>query len=106
MEKTSRLAEADQAKKHGDLAKAESIYHEILSKSAGSNESGLREQETALLKLGELHRDQQYPTLRITHSNPVRKIQDLVSLIQTSRVIMSQFAKAKTAKIGAQISLS
>jgi len=59
MEKTSRLAEADEAKKQGDVAKAESIYQGILSKSAGSNESGLREQETALLKLGELYRDQQ-----------------------------------------------
>jgi 26S proteasome regulatory subunit N6 len=56
----SRLAEADEAKEAGDVAKAEAAYHEILSKSVGSNETGLREQETALIKLGELYRDQQY----------------------------------------------
>ena len=60
MEKTNRLAEADEAKTAGDLARAESLYHEVLSTSVGSNETGLREQETALIKLGELYRDQQY----------------------------------------------
>jgi hypothetical protein len=59
-ETMSRLAEADAAQKAGDLATAESTYHEILSKSVGSNETGLREQETALIRLGELYRDQQY----------------------------------------------
>lgn len=55
----SRLAQADEARKAGDVARAEATYHEILSQSVGSNESGLREQETALIKLGELYRDQQ-----------------------------------------------
>jgi 26S proteasome regulatory subunit N6 len=100
MDKTSRLAAADEAKKQGDLAKAESTYHEILSKSVGSNESGLREQETALIKLGELYRDQQYVPLQTVRSNETRKVQDLISLIHASRSIMSKFAKAKTTKIG------
>jgi 26S proteasome regulatory subunit N6 len=96
----SRLAEADAAKEAGDVAKAEATYHEILSKSVGSNEAGLRQQETALIKLGELYRDQQYSPRKAKCPLRIRKVQDLVSLIQTSRVIMSQFAKAKTAKMG------
>ena len=60
MEKSSRLAEGDEAKKAGDLAKLESMYYGILSTSAASNETGLREQETALIQLVKLDRDQQY----------------------------------------------
>jgi 26S proteasome regulatory subunit N6 len=56
--KQSRLEEANEAKKGGDIVTAEQIYHEILSKDAGTNESALREQELALTQLGELYRDQ------------------------------------------------
>jgi len=58
--KPSRLEEASEAKKAGDLIRAEQIYHEILSKNAGTNEAALREQELALTQLGELYRDQRY----------------------------------------------
>jgi 26S proteasome regulatory subunit N6 len=58
MDKQPRLEEAAAAKKKGDVVHTESIYHSILSKSAGSNESALREQEAALIHLGELYRDQ------------------------------------------------
>ena len=58
MEKQSRLDVASEAKKIGDVVLAEQIYHEILSTSAGNNESALREQESALIQLGEVYRDQ------------------------------------------------
>jgi 26S proteasome regulatory subunit N6 len=83
----SRIEEAAQAKQIGNVVRAEQIYDEILSKSAGTNEAALREQESALIQLGEVYRDQ-------------RQVDKLVKLIQTSRTIMSHFAKAKTAKIG------
>jgi 26S proteasome regulatory subunit N6 len=57
METPTRLEEAAEATKKGDIVLAEQIYHEILSKSAGTNESALREQESALIQLGELYRD-------------------------------------------------
>lgn len=60
MEKQTRLEEANDAKNKGDFIGAEQIYHGILSKSAGSNESALREQESALIQLGQLYRDQKY----------------------------------------------
>lgn len=60
METQTRLEEATEAKNRGDFSQAEQIYNEILSKSAGSNESALREQESALIQLGQLYRDQKY----------------------------------------------
>ena len=60
MEKPTRLEEAAEAKKKGDIVLAEQIYHEILSKSAGTDESALREQESALIQLGELYRDEKF----------------------------------------------
>ena len=60
MDKQPRLEEAAAAKKAGDIVQAENIYHNILSTSAGINESALREQESALIQLGELYRDQKY----------------------------------------------
>ena len=100
MEKQSRLDEASEAKTKGDVVLAERIYHEILSKSAGTNESALRDQESALVQLGELYRDQAFvhPAYCIDES---RQVDKLIELIKTSRTIMSNFAKAKTAKIGA-----
>ena len=60
MDKQSRVDEAAQAKAKGDVVLAEKIYHDILSKSAGNNETALREQEVALIQLGQLYRDQKY----------------------------------------------
>jgi len=54
------LEQAAQAKKAGDIVREEQIYHDILSQSAGTNESALREQESALIQLGELYRDQRF----------------------------------------------
>lgn len=65
MEKQTRLDEAAEAKKKGDVTIAEQIYHDILSKSAGNNESALREQESALIQLGELYRDEKFISLQI-----------------------------------------
>jgi 26S proteasome regulatory subunit RPN6 N-terminal domain len=60
MDKQSRVDEAAQAKDKGDFVVAEQIYHDILSKSAGNNETALREQEVALIQLGQIYRDQKY----------------------------------------------
>lgn len=60
MERQTRLEEASDAKNKGDFILAEKIYHDILSKSAGSNEAALREQESALIQLGQLYSDQKY----------------------------------------------
>ena len=75
MEIQSRLDVASEAKKKGDVVLAEQIYHEILSKSAGNNESALREQESALIQLGEVYRDQ-----KCDHSS-----MNCMLMIQTSR---------------------
>jgi 26S proteasome regulatory subunit N6 len=53
-----RLDHAAEVKKTGDVVQEEQIYLDILSQSAGTNESALREQELALIQLGELYRDQ------------------------------------------------
>ncbi|KNZ78228.1 putative 26S proteasome regulatory subunit rpn6 [Termitomyces sp. J132] len=64
-------------------AHAEALYKQILNEAAGAV---LREQETALLKLGELYRDQ-------------KNAQGLAEIITSSRAFMSSTAKAKTAKL-------
>ncbi|WRT65046.1 uncharacterized protein IL334_001988 [Kwoniella shivajii] len=68
-----------------DPAKAEQIYRDILSRKA-VDEDELRDQETALVKLGALYRDH-------------NKAQELAQLVTDSRTFMSQIAKAKTAKL-------
>ncbi|KAK9316575.1 hypothetical protein V1522DRAFT_400584 [Lipomyces starkeyi] len=80
------LQEAQAAAKLDNLAKAEHLYKEVLSNSAGTNEKAIAEQETALYELGALYRDH-------------RKIKELEQLIQTSRTVMSGLAKSKVAKI-------
>ncbi|KAJ8101157.1 hypothetical protein POJ06DRAFT_89909 [Lipomyces tetrasporus] len=80
------LQEAQAAAKADNLAKAEHLYRDILSKSAGNNEKAIAEQETALYELGALYRDH-------------RKIKELGELIHTSRTVMSGLAKSKVAKI-------
>jgi hypothetical protein len=69
MEKQTRLDEAAEAKKKGDIVLAEQIYHGILSKSAGNNESALREQESALIQLGELYRDEKFISPSNSYTN-------------------------------------
>jgi 26S proteasome regulatory subunit N6 len=64
---TPRLQQAASESKKGNLSSAEEIYHTVLSKSAGTNESALREQESALIRLGELYRDQKSHPLLPRH---------------------------------------
>ncbi|KAI0050854.1 PCI-domain-containing protein [Auriscalpium vulgare] len=68
-------------------ARAEEIYKGILSASKSSDApEELRNQETALIKLGELYRDQ-------------KDAQALADVITLSRSFLSSTAKAKTAKM-------
>ena len=66
IESASKLLEEAQAAKEKNPRKAEEIYRRILETSAqaqappSEREQILRDQETALLKLGELFRDQKY----------------------------------------------
>ncbi|KIJ09851.1 hypothetical protein PAXINDRAFT_102153 [Paxillus involutus ATCC 200175] len=75
--------------------RAEEIYKQILSSSAstsngppstGERDQALRDQEAAMIKLAELHRDQ-------------KNAKGLAEVITLSRSFMSSTAKAKTAKL-------
>ncbi|KAF2835705.1 PCI-domain-containing protein [Patellaria atrata CBS 101060] len=88
-EDAKRIAEAQKLSK-SEPANAERIYQEILSKDPGSNETAVRNFETALIALGELYRDH-------------KKVNELAELIQTARTVLSSFAKAKTAKLVRQL---
>ncbi|KAF5387395.1 hypothetical protein D9757_005788 [Collybiopsis confluens] len=81
------LTDADSAVK-SDPKRAESLYKQILSSKASQNESTqlLRDQETALVNLGQLYRDQ-------------NNAQGVAEVINLSRSFMSSTAKAKTAKL-------
>ncbi|RSH88203.1 26S proteasome regulatory subunit rpn6 [Apiotrichum porosum] len=68
-----------------DPAQAEALYRSVLDHKA-ADEAELKDQETALLKLGALYRD-------------VGKTQELADLVVQSREFMSHVAKAKTAKL-------
>ncbi|KAK7205744.1 hypothetical protein BZA70DRAFT_276940 [Myxozyma melibiosi] len=83
---TSPLEAARLATEGSDLAKAEHLYREILSKPVGASEKAIAEQETALYELGALYRDH-------------NKIKELEELVRSSRSIMSGLAKSKVAKI-------
>ncbi|KAF7974169.1 hypothetical protein HWV62_13295 [Athelia sp. TMB] len=77
-------------------ARAEQLYKQILSSTAestnadapqtGAKAQSLRDQETALVKLGELYRD-------------TKNAKGLADVITLSRAFMSSTAKAKTAKL-------
>ena len=55
---SDRIIEAEKVAKT-DKSKAESLYQTILSKTpSATNDAAVREYETALVKLGELYRDQ------------------------------------------------
>jgi 26S proteasome regulatory subunit N6 len=81
-----RLSEAEKLAKT-DSDKAEAIYKDILSKPPSTNETSIKNLETALVGLGELYRD-------------ARRADDLASLILQTRSALSSFTKAKTAKLG------
>ncbi|KAK3387041.1 hypothetical protein B0H63DRAFT_447939 [Podospora didyma] len=69
----------------------EQVYKDILSKPITvTSEVSIREYETALVKLGELYRDE-------------KKSEELVGLVTQSRTVLSSFAKAKTAKLVRQL---
>ncbi|THV05560.1 proteasome regulatory particle subunit [Dendrothele bispora CBS 962.96] len=87
------LAEAESTAKT-DSKRAESLYKQILSSSSkpSPNEDNqqqaqtVRDQETALVNLGQLYRDQ-------------KNAEGLAEVITLSRAFMSSTAKAKTAKL-------
>lgn len=85
-ENAKRIEEAKKLSKD-QPAKAEQIYKEILSKPPGANDRAVRDFENALIGLGELYRDH-------------KRTQDLATLIQQTRDVLTGFAKAKTAKLG------
>lgn len=85
-ETSKRIAEAQELAK-SDPAKAEDIYKEVLSKDPGSNETAIKNYETALVALGELYRDQ-------------KRVDALAELVKQARSVLSSFAKAKTSKLG------
>lgn len=72
-------------------SKAEQIYKEVLSTDPGSNETAIKNYESALVGLGELYRDQ-------------KRVDALAELIRQARSVLSSFAKAKTSKLGQYIS--
>ncbi|ETW86375.1 hypothetical protein HETIRDRAFT_438720 [Heterobasidion irregulare TC 32-1] len=94
MSTTQQLLEEAQSAASTDTKRAEAIYKGILSAAAttASNhvseerDQSLRDQETALVKLGELYRDNQNAA-------------GLAEVITLSRSFMSSTAKAKTAKL-------
>jgi len=78
------LAEADAALKT-DPRRAESLYQQVLQAPKATDET-LRDQESALLKLGQLYRDE-------------KNANALAEVVRSSRGFMSNAAKAKTAKL-------
>ncbi|KAG9044578.1 26S proteasome regulatory subunit rpn6 [Tulasnella sp. UAMH 9824] len=65
-----------------DLSQADQIYKSVLT----SNDSDDREQETALVKLGQIYANQ-------------KNAEKLAEVVRSSRAFMSSTAKAKTAKL-------
>ncbi|KAF6759282.1 proteasome regulatory particle subunit [Ephemerocybe angulata] len=95
MATTQLLEKADAALAAKNVKEAEKLYQEVLSTSSASDvhttdasvqQQQLRNQEKALVKLGELYRDQ-------------KNAQGLSNVITQSRSFMSSTAKAKTAKL-------
>ncbi|EIM89539.1 PCI-domain-containing protein [Stereum hirsutum FP-91666 SS1] len=95
MSSTAGLLTEAQSLSKTDPKRAEQIFRDILNASGNdavagtddaSKDQALRNQETALVKLGELYRDQKNP-------------QGLAEVITLSRAFMSSTAKAKTAKL-------
>jgi 26S proteasome regulatory subunit N6 len=66
---TENLLEEAQAAAEKDPKRAEAIYKDILKEPAIEQADALRLQETALVKLGELYRDQKCVTLCVLYTN-------------------------------------
>ncbi|KAG5518316.1 hypothetical protein PMAC_003112 [Pneumocystis sp. 'macacae'] len=75
---------AQEAQERGDFEYAEQLLVEQLKKDFNTNEKETKQYEDALIKLGELYKNQK---------------QVMPKLIQESLVFLKNFAKAKTAKI-------
>ncbi|KDQ61275.1 hypothetical protein JAAARDRAFT_152408 [Jaapia argillacea MUCL 33604] len=91
MSTPSSLISKAEAVASSNPQQAEQIYKQILgattaSTSSANSDQSLRDQETALVKLGELYRDQ-------------KNAKGLAEVITLSRSFMSSTAKAKTAKL-------
>lgn len=88
----SKTALLQQASSASDPAQAEGLYKQILASPPSDaavvekREQDIRAQETALVKLGELYRDQ-------------RNAKGVAEVITVSRSFVSTTAKAKTAKL-------
>ncbi|KAL0090689.1 PCI domain-containing protein [Phycomyces blakesleeanus] len=82
---SDRLRQAEELSKGNNLDQSIALYKSILAEKVNT-EDVLREQEVALIRLGEVYRDLKLP-------------QELASLIRSSRPFMSSIAKAKTAKL-------
>ncbi|SJX62905.1 probable 26S proteasome non-atpase regulatory subunit Rpn6 [Sporisorium reilianum f. sp. reilianum] len=81
------VAQADEAIKAGNNQEGERILKSILSnQSSATDDAQLKEQESALLRLGQLYRD-------------TKDADALAETVRSSRTFMSSIAKAKTAKL-------
>jgi 26S proteasome regulatory subunit N6 len=85
-ETSVQIAEAQKLAK-SEPTKAEQVYKEVLATDPGSNETAIKNYETALVGLGELYRDQ-------------KRVDALSELVTQARSVLSSFAKAKTSKLG------
>jgi len=81
-----RLEEAKKIAKENPT-KAESTYRDVINAGPGQTEASSRVYEGALVGLGEIYREQ-------------KRGDDLAQLISQVRSVLSQLAKAKTAKLG------
>ncbi|KAI9492258.1 PCI domain-containing protein [Zychaea mexicana] len=82
---TERLRQAEELKNAKQIEQAIALYNSVLSEQS-ANEEVLKEQEYALVHLGQLYRD-------------LGLAQELAGLIRSSRSFMGSIAKAKTAKL-------
>ncbi len=106
---------AEAAIQAGDSAKAEQTLKQIISQKPAPNDDALlREQEAALVRLGELYRDQKCVSeralpssqrtrmqreCRLTDAASYRNVPALAETVRSSRTLMTSIAKAKTAKL-------
>ena len=113
MSSTAELLAEAQAVSAENPKKGEKIYKQILNASKSTvNPDELRDQETALVKLGELYRDQKYVSWRVFIVWTVqflifscfRNAQGLAEVVTLSRSFLSSTAKAKTAKLSPAVS--
>ncbi|KAN0116597.1 proteasome regulatory particle subunit [Russula decolorans] len=87
MSSTAELLTEAEALRAENPKRGEEIYKQILDSSKSTvNPDELRDQETALVKLGELYKDQ-------------KNAQGLAEVVTLSRSFLSSTAKAKTAKL-------